>query len=98
MRPTPGAVPDAVLRPIVLDAAARAGVEPEHLTLVHAAAVTFNDGSLGCPEPGMVYTQAIVTGWQVILEHAGERIDYRASGPGAFRVCPDGGEPLPGDR
>lgn len=98
MSADPAVIPDAVLRPIVLDAAARAGVEPGDLTLVHAAAVEFNDGSLGCPEPGMAYTQAIVSGWQVILEHAGERIDYRASGPGAFRVCPEGGEPLPGDR
>ena len=94
----PLVVPQAVLAPIVADAAARAGVDPADLTVVHAAHVEFNDGSLGCPEPGMFYTQAIVPGWQVILEHDGTRIDYRASGAGAFRVCPEGGEPLPGDR
>jgi hypothetical protein len=91
-------VPQAVLDPIVADAATRAGVDPSQLQVVHAAAVEFNDGSLGCPEPGMAYTQAIVPGWQVILEHDGNRIDYRASGAGAFRGCADGGEPLPGDR
>ncbi len=93
----PSLVPASVLGPIVADAATRAGVDVSELVVVHAAPVEFNDGSLGCPEPGMGYTQAIVPGYQVIVEHDGAQLDYRASGPGAFRLCPEGGEPLPGD-
>jgi hypothetical protein len=93
----PEIVPEAVLQPIVADAAARAGVDPSELRLVYAASVEYNDGSLGCPQPGMMYTQAIVPGWQVILEHDGAVLDYRASGPGAFRLCEQGGEPIQGE-
>jgi hypothetical protein len=28
----------------------------------------WNDGSLGCPEPGMMYTQALVNGYWLIIE------------------------------
>jgi hypothetical protein len=93
----PSLVPASILGPIVADAATRAGVDVSELAVVYAASVEFNDGSLGCPEPGMGYTQAIVPGYQVILEHEGTRLDYRASGPGAFRLCPSGGEPLTED-
>jgi hypothetical protein len=93
----PSVVPASILGPIVADAATRAGVDVSELAVVYAASVEFNDGSLGCPEPGMGYTQAIVPGYQVILEHEGTRLDYRASGPGAFRLCPAGGEPLTED-
>lgn len=93
----PSLVPASVLGPIVADAATRAGVDVSELAILHAAPVEFNDGSLGCAEPGVGYTQAIVSGYQVIVEHGGAQLDYRASGPGAFRLCPQGGEPLPGD-
>jgi hypothetical protein len=45
--------------------------------LVSADAVTWNDGSLGCPEPGRYYTQALVEGMRVVVEAAGRSYDYR---------------------
>jgi hypothetical protein len=33
--------------------------------------VTWNDGSLGCPQPGMMYTQAIVPGWRITMTDGG---------------------------
>ena len=35
------------------------------LKVLSAEAVTWSDGSLGCPEPGMMYTQALVPGYRV---------------------------------
>jgi hypothetical protein len=58
--------------------------------VIEAAAVEWSDGSWGCPEPGMTYTQAIVNGWQVVVEAAGQTLDYRATGPGSFRLCENG--------
>jgi hypothetical protein len=43
----------------------------------------------------MTYTQAIVNGWQVVVEVNGQTIDYRATGPGAFRICPEGTQAEP---
>ncbi len=59
------------------------------LTLVRAQAVTWSDGSLGCPEPGMSYTQALVEGYWIVLDAGDQTLDYRASASGAFKLCPD---------
>jgi hypothetical protein len=85
--PPPSGVPADVWSPIVADAAARGGVDTADVRVVEASRVEWNDGSLGCPEPGMTYTQAIVSGWQVVVAVNGETIDYRVTGPGAFRIC-----------
>ena len=69
------------------DAVAR-GVAAQAITVQSAQRVTWPDGSLGCPEPGMQYTQALVPGWRVILR-AGEAIyDYHAASNGHLTLCP----------
>lgn len=80
-------VPAEVLSALLADAAARTGADPATVAAVRGARVTWNDGSWGCPEPGVLYTQALVDGWQVIVEAGGQRIDYRAVAPDRFRVC-----------
>lgn len=50
------------------------GVEPRELTVVDAAAVDWRDSSLGCPEKGRRYLQALVPGHRVVLEHAGQEL------------------------
>ena len=82
-----GSLPASITDPIVADAATRLGVDPSAVTIVEAKAETFSDGSLGCPEPGMMYTQALVDGYQVVVEANGTQLDYRASAPGRFRIC-----------
>ena len=56
-------------------------------TLVSAGPMTWNDGSLGCPEPGQGYTQALVEGFHVILEVGGREFDYRVGGGADVRLC-----------
>jgi hypothetical protein len=80
-------LPSSIIDPIVADAAARLSVDPSAVAIVDAHAETWSDGSLGCPQPGMMYTQALVDGYQVVVEANGTRLDYRGSGPGQFRVC-----------
>ena len=48
--------------------------------------VTWNDGSLGCPEPGMMYTQALVDGYRVIIRAGDKTYDFRGTGTD-FRLC-----------
>jgi hypothetical protein len=81
------ALPASITDPIVADAAARLRVDAPAVTIVDARTQTFSDGSLGCPEPGMMYTQALVDGYQVIVEANDTRLDYRGSAPGRFRIC-----------
>ena len=80
-------LPAAIIDPIVADAATRLGVDPSAVQVVAAEQKTFGDGSLGCPRPGEMYTQAVVEGYQVIVEANGTQLDYRGSAPGQFRIC-----------
>jgi hypothetical protein len=87
-------VPQRILDPILNEAAALAKVPREQLAIVHAESVVWNDGSLGCPEPGMMYTQALLNGYWVIIDAAGRKYDYRVGSAGSFRLCPEGrGQP-----
>jgi hypothetical protein len=84
----PGPVPVELFNLIVADAAAKAGVDPSALTVVAASAVTWSDGSIGCPAPGMSYTQALVPGYRVILETDGQQYDYHVGRRDNFILCP----------
>jgi hypothetical protein len=66
--------------------------------LIGAEAVTWSDGSLGCPQPGMAYTQALVPGYRVRLRGPEGEMDYHASTRGALVLCPPGRavKPVPG--
>ena len=66
-----GKVPQGILDAIIKEAATLAKVQREKLVILRAQPVVWNDGSLGCPEPGMMYTQALVNGyWVVIMRKA----------------------------
>ena len=91
----PDAVPDALLQQVIAAAASDAGVDPADVVVVSTEAVTWNDGSLGCPKPGVMYTQQIIEGYRVIVEAGGDRYDYRAGSSGEPKRCegslPSGG-------
>ena len=86
-----GEVPSEILNRIVDDAADRSGVEPDEIEVLTAMAMTWSDGSLDCPEPGMMYTQALVDGYHVVVDAAGEELDYRVTTDGGFRLCEQDG-------
>jgi hypothetical protein len=83
-------VPQGILGPIISEAAKLAKVSAEQVVIVRAESALWNDGSLGCPEPGMVYTQAVVNGYWVVIKAAGETYDFRVGPRGSFRLCPTG--------
>lgn len=81
---------DAVVAAALADAARRSGSPVTALRVDKAEAVTWRDGSLGCPQPGMAYTQALVPGYRVRVR-AGDRVlDYHAGRSGAPQWCPPG--------
>ncbi|MFZ0015637.1 MAG: hypothetical protein WAL25_16145, partial [Acidimicrobiia bacterium] len=56
--PGPG-VPPSILVALVDDASRRLGIDVGAVEVLSSESVTWSDGSLGCPEPGMFYTQAL---------------------------------------
>jgi hypothetical protein len=61
------------------DASERSGIPAEAIAVASALVVTWSDGSLGCPQPGMMYTQALVPGYLLTLEVGGERVAYHGA-------------------
>ncbi len=55
--------------------------------LESAEAVTWPDSSLGCPSPGMQYTQALVDGLRVLVRVDGKRYDFRFGAGAALKLC-----------
>lgn len=90
-----GEVPGELLDKIVADLAERKGVESDRILVIQAQATTWNDGSLGCPQPGVLYTQALVDGYWVILEADGDKYNYHASTSGYFFLCETGFPAVP---
>jgi hypothetical protein len=88
-----GEAPAELVEAMKADLADRLGIDPSAVVVVRAAAVVWSDGSWGCPEPGMAYTQALVPGYHVILGADGVEYDYRADDHGRFRLC---GNPVDG--
>ncbi len=91
--PVVGEVPEEMMSGIIDDLNSRTGATEADATLVRAERAVWNDGSLGCSKPGEMYTQALVNGFWVVFDHAGETYDYRASESGFFKMCEGGGQP-----
>ena len=87
-------VPEELLNKIIADLAERTGIPSDRILVIQSQATIWNDGSLGCPQPGVFYTQALVNGFWVILEAEGQKYDYRASESGYFFICKNGTAPL----
>jgi len=62
----------------VADLRERLGTD-EVIEVVVAHELTWPDGSLGCPEPGMSYTQALVPGYRIELAAGGQVHEYHGA-------------------
>lgn len=83
-----GDVPPALIAAMRAELAKRIGAEAAGAArLVSATAVVWPDGSLGCGEPGGIYTQALVQGYRVVFEAAGRQYAYHAGARGYFKFC-----------
>ncbi len=72
------------------DAARRTQRESAQLRVTLAEAVTWPDGSLGCPQPGRQYTQVLVEGYRIRIVAGTATLEYHASVRGQPFLCPEG--------
>ena len=81
------------------DAATRTGLTRTSLRLASAEVVTWKDGSLGCPSPGGMYTQALVPGYRIVVDTGTTTLDYHVNARGRLLLCPEGRavEPIHGE-
>jgi hypothetical protein len=85
--PITGEVPIDLLALVKKDLMERTGTAPEAVLVIQDQEIVWNDGSLGCAQPGVFYTQTQVNGYWIILEAEGVRYDYRAAASGYFFLC-----------
>lgn len=69
------------------DLAAHLSVDMAEIDVMKAQNVAWRDGSLGCPEPGMMYTQVIINGTKIVLSVDGEEYHYHAGADGEPFLC-----------
>ena len=91
LRPSDDAVTTAIV-----DLAARLGVGVDEVGLLDARHVTWRDGSIGCPEPALAYTQAEVPGALIVLRVADSSYRYHAAEDAPFFYCGNPQAPLEG--
>ena len=87
--PAPG-VPDPttqLVQRLKIDLAAQINVDISQIESVKVEAVTWPDSSLGCPQPGMMYSQILVDGYRVTLKANAAEFDYHTQGTEEFVLC-----------
>ena len=81
--------PDALAAAIRTDAARLLARDDDGAGLaVTLQDVVWSDGSLGCPQPGILYTQALVPGWRVVVADGPREWVYHASRAGIWLHYP----------
>ena len=75
--------------------ATQLGVDAGDIQVVRVEEVTWRDGSIGCPRPGHMYTQALVPGQLVELTVNGTTYEFHQGGNQPPFYCPNPTEPLP---
>jgi hypothetical protein len=71
------------------DAARRTQRDATQLRVTLAEAVTWPDGSLGCPQPDRQYAQMLVDGYRIRILAGTTTLEYHASVRGQPFLCPE---------
>ena len=88
---------DPGIRAAVEDLRQRIEGELNQVGILRAEKATWGNSSLGCPEPGRSYDQALTEGLWLVLSFGGRNYDYRISGQQA-RLCVSDDEQEPLER
>lgn len=61
------------------DLAQRLTISENEIVVLEATSVVWPDGSLGCPQEGMVYAQVLTPGYLIRLKSRDQEFEYHAS-------------------
>jgi hypothetical protein len=86
--PTIGVTPGALMVKAKELLATKLGVSQSSITEISTMKKEWNDGSLGCPKPGIMYTQVVIEGYQIILQVKDKQYDFHAgNSPESVFLC-----------
>jgi hypothetical protein len=69
------------------DAAAHLGVSRADLQVQQVEAREWSDSSLGCPRPGLMYSQIVTPGYLIVITGAGKLLEYHSDARGNVVLC-----------
>ena len=78
---------NAFVASAVTDLAGRLGTSADAITPIEAVLVIWPDGALGCPQPGLEYTQVQVDGYRIVLSAGGATFAYHGGGSRGPFLC-----------
>ena len=78
----------AVTGAALADAVKRSGLDKSAVKVITSEPVTWSDGSLGCAQDGLNYTQALVRGFRVRIKAGETWLEYHAGTDGKVFYCP----------
>lgn len=81
----------------IADLSARLDVRAADIEVVRAEPVTWSDGSLGCPQPDVMYTQALVDGVFIQLRAGDTLYSYHGGGNQNPTLCESAAPVAPGE-
>ncbi len=69
---------DNMIQQARADLSRRLGITATAITVARTESVEWRDSSLGCPQPGYMYTQVITPGYLIVLQANGQDYEYHA--------------------
>ena len=69
------------------DAASHLGVIPSDLHVGQVEAHQWPDSSLGCPKPGLMYSQIVTPGYLIVISAAGKELEYHSDARARVVLC-----------
>jgi hypothetical protein len=71
----------------VSDAVAHLGVTPADVHVDHVEAREWGDTSLGCPRPGLMYSQVVTSGFLIVVSAGNKVLEYHSDARGRVVLC-----------
>jgi hypothetical protein len=83
--PTPDS--QAAIVAVQQAAAAQVGASPADVHVEQVEAHQWGDSSLGCPRPGLQYSQVVTDGYLIVVTAAGKTLEYHSDARGRVVLC-----------
>lgn len=69
------------------DAAVHLGVSQDQLRVESVQPEQWPDSSLGCPQPGEMYSQIVTPGFLIVITSGSKRLEYHTDGRSRVKLC-----------
>lgn len=85
LNPTPDST--AAVEAALNDAATHLGVARDQLRVVQAEPKEWPDSSLGCPQPGQMYSQIVTPGYLIVISAGAKQLEYHTDARSRVILC-----------